>query len=60
MIRTAVEFACPVHAVGQMLENLIDGGVAHDGAGRLRPSVAQQVLAAKFDGIDAELVGELE
>ena len=36
-------------------EHLLDRGVLHHGAGRLRPAFAQQVPAAELDRVDAEL-----
>ena len=46
--------APPVHPLGERVEHLLDRGVAHDRAGRVRPAVAQDVLAAELDRIDAE------
>ena len=41
--------------VGDRFEHLRDGGVLHRGAARLRAAFAQDVLAAEFDRVDAEL-----
>ena len=51
----AVERRAPVHARRRAHRAPLDRGVVHHGAGRLRPAFAQDVLAAEFDRIDAEL-----
>ena len=43
---------------GEPVEHRLDRGVAHDRAGRLRPAVAQDVLAAKLERIEAERAGD--
>ena len=50
----AVEWRTPVHARRDGLQYFGDGGVPHRGAGRLRPVLAQDVVAAKRQRIDAE------
>ena len=53
--RAAVEWRIPVHALGDALQHLVDRGILHQRAGRLRAAVAQDVLAAEFHRIHPEL-----
>ena len=50
----ALERRVPFHPRRHALEHLVDRGIAHHGAGRLRAAVAQDVAAAEFDGIELE------
>ena len=40
----------PVDPLGDAVEHLLDRGVLQDGAGRVRPAVAQQVLPRNSSG----------
>ena len=50
----AVERRAPVHSCGQRIEHALDRGVAHHRAARMGAAVAQDVLAAELDRVDAE------
>ena len=50
----AIERRAPVQARSDRVEHPVDRGIAHDGAAGVRAAVAQDVLAAKLDRIDAE------
>ena len=51
----AIERRRPVHARGERVEHALDRRILHDRAGRLRAAFAQDVAAAEFDRVDAEL-----
>ena len=50
----AVKGYMPIHPDHELIEHRIERGVAHKGAARLRASVAQQILAAEPDFVDAQ------
>src|SRR5438876_408487 len=54
----AIEGLAPADPLSETVEHRLGRGVLHNRAGGVRPAIAQQVLAAELDRVEAESAGD--